>query len=134
MGSFDAIPRRRPNPVDNNASERALRVAALGRRNDLLVGHDDAGQNAAVLYSFVSTCEALGVNPLDDLIRVQTRPNSAIDELLPHQWHPPDDQADSKRAPSHLSPRSANTGLPGRLLACYEPARLLLLQTAGHHE
>jgi transposase len=90
-------------PVDNNASERALRVAALGRKNYLFVGHDDAGQNAAVLYSLVSTCEAIGVNPLDYLadvlIRVQTHPNSAIDELLPHKWHRPDDPADSKRAP-----------------------------------
>lgn len=86
-------------PVDNNASERALRVAALGRKNYLFVGHDEAGQNAAVLYSLVSTCEALGVNPLDYLIRVQTHPNSAVDELLPHKWHPPDDPSHTTRAP-----------------------------------
>ena len=36
-------------PVDNNASESALRVAALGRKNFLFVGHDEAGQNTAVL-------------------------------------------------------------------------------------
>jgi transposase len=52
-------------PIDNNASERALRVAALGRKNFLFVGHDDAGENLAGLYSFVATCEANSVNPVD---------------------------------------------------------------------
>lgn len=32
-------------PVDNNISERALRAAALGRKNYLFVGHDGAGEN-----------------------------------------------------------------------------------------
>jgi transposase len=32
-------------PIDNNASERALRVAALGRKNFLFVGTDEAGEN-----------------------------------------------------------------------------------------
>jgi transposase len=81
-------------PVDNNASERALRVVALGRKNFLFVGHDDAGQNTAVLYSLVSTCEANDVNPqeylADVLFRVQTHPHSRIDELLPQNWNPPD--------------------------------------------
>jgi transposase len=40
----------------------------------------------------VATCEANGVNPelylADVLLRVQTHPNSRIDELLPHLWKP----------------------------------------------
>ncbi len=78
-------------PIDNNASERALRVAALGRKNFLFVGTNEAGENLAGLYSL--TCEANGVNPVDYLadvlIRVQTHPASRIDELLPHSWSPP---------------------------------------------
>jgi transposase len=77
-------------PIDNNASERALRVAALGRKNFLFVGSDEAGENLAGLYSLIATCEANGVNPVeylaDVLIRVQTHPASRIDELLPHRW------------------------------------------------
>ena len=77
-------------PIDNNASERALRVAALGRKNFLFVGNDEAGENLAGLYSLIATCEANGVNPVDYLadvlIRVQTHPASRIDELLPHNW------------------------------------------------
>jgi transposase len=80
-------------PVDNNASERALRVAALGRKNFLFVGSDEAGENLAGLYSLIATCEANGVNPVEYLanvlLRVQTHPASRIDELLPHNWTPP---------------------------------------------
>jgi transposase len=79
-------------PIDNNASERALRVAALGRKNFLFVGHDEAGENLAGLYSLVATCEANDVNPVaylaDVLLRVQTHPAARIDELLPHNWSP----------------------------------------------
>ena len=79
-------------PIDNNASERALRVAALGRKNFLFVGTDEAGENLAGLYSLIATCEANGVNPVDYLadilLRVQTHPASCIDDLLPHNWTP----------------------------------------------
>ncbi len=79
-------------PVDNNASEAALRAAALGRKNFLFVGHDKAGENLAGLYSLVATCEANGVNPAayltDVLVRLGTHPASRIDELLPHHWRP----------------------------------------------
>jgi transposase len=80
-------------PIDNNASEGALRVCALGRKNFLFVGTDAAGENLAGLYSLVATCEANGINPVDYLadvlLRVQTHPASRIDELLPHNWAPP---------------------------------------------
>jgi transposase len=80
-------------PIDNNASERALRVAALGRKNFLFVGHDEAGENLAGLYSLIATCEANEVNPVDYLadvlLRVQTHPAARIDELLPQTWKPP---------------------------------------------
>jgi transposase len=80
-------------PLDNNPAEAALRRVALGRKNFLFVGNDDAGENLAGLYSLVATCEANGINPLayleDVLVRVHTHPNSRIDELLPHNWHGP---------------------------------------------
>lgn len=77
-------------PIDNNPSERALRVVALGRKNFLFVGDVEAGSNLTVLYSLVASCEEAGVNPhaylADVLMRVQTHPARAIDELLPDQW------------------------------------------------
>jgi transposase len=84
-------------PIDNNASERALRVAALGRKNFLFVGNDHAGQNTAMLYSLVSTCEANDVNPeeylADVLLRIQDHPQRRIDDLLPQNWKPPPAEA-----------------------------------------
>jgi len=77
-------------PLDNNASERALRIIALGRKNYLFAGNDDAASNLAGLYSLVATCELHGINPeqylADVLIRVHTQPQLKIDELLPHRW------------------------------------------------
>lgn len=79
-------------PLDNNAAESALRRVALGRKNFLFTGNDEAGRNIAGLYSLVATCEANGVNPIaylaDVLMRVQTHPMSRIDELLPPNWQP----------------------------------------------
>ena len=80
-------------PPDNNTSERALRVVALGRKNFLHVGHDEAGENLACLYTLTATCESVGVNPLeyltDVLMRTESHPASRIDELLPQNWTPP---------------------------------------------
>jgi transposase len=77
-------------PPDNNRSEAALRVVALGRKNFLFVGHEDAGDNIAGLYSLVATCEANGVNPIDYLrdvlLRISTHPANRVDELLPDRW------------------------------------------------
>ena len=54
-------------PPDNNRSENALRVIALGRKNWQLVGHEEAGQNTAVLHTIVACCAVAGVNPQEDL-------------------------------------------------------------------
>jgi len=43
-------------PLDNNASERALRIVALGRKNYLFAGNDEAAENLAGLYSRVASC------------------------------------------------------------------------------
>jgi transposase len=99
LGNWDALTLFLTDPhlpIDNNASERALRVAALGRKNFLFVGSDEAGENLAGLYSLIATCEVNGVNPVaylaDVLLRVQTHPASRIDDLLPHNWKPPETQ------------------------------------------
>lgn len=77
-------------PLDNNASERALRRVALGRKNYLFVGDADSGANIAGLYSLAATCEARSINPLeyltDVLSRVGDHPASKLDELLPGPW------------------------------------------------
>lgn len=82
-------------PVDNNRSERAMKVVALGRKNFMFVGDEDSGQNLAGLYSLVATCEANGRDPIayltDVIMRIDDHPNAQIDDLLPHIWRPPDE-------------------------------------------
>jgi len=79
--------------LDNNISERALRIIALGRKNFLFAGNDPAAENLAINQTLVATCEANGVNPqdylADVLVRTHDHPQSRIDELLPQNWRPP---------------------------------------------
>ena len=56
----------------NNIAERSLRGVAIGRKNYLFCGDDDAAQRAAVVYSLLATCKAHGVNErawLEDVLR-----------------------------------------------------------------
>src|SRR5262249_22474588 len=43
--------------IDNNLSERTLRVIAVGRNNWGVLGSEAGGRTAAVLYSMVGTCK-----------------------------------------------------------------------------
>jgi transposase len=49
--------------IDNNLSERTLRAVALGRNAWGVIGSEAGGRTAAVLYSVVSTCKHLGIDP-----------------------------------------------------------------------
>lgn len=77
-------------PPDNNRSERALRVVALGRKNYLFAGNKEAGENLAALYTVVATCVASAVDPLayltDVLTRLDSTPADQIEQLLPQNW------------------------------------------------
>ena len=68
--------------IDNNASERALRAVAVGRKNWLFAGSDAGGRTAAVLYTMTQTCRRLGLDPFVYLQDVLTRlPNAPVDDL-----------------------------------------------------
>lgn len=76
--------------IDYNSLEQTIRPVALGRKNDLFAGSPKGGETAAILYSLVTTCRRIGVNPweyLRDVIdRVSTHPMSRIDGLTPRGW------------------------------------------------
>jgi transposase len=76
--------------IDNNVSEREMKRIAVGRKNWLSIGSPRGGQTAAVLFSFTSTCQRLGVEPwryLRDLLeRLPTHPAERLAELLPDEW------------------------------------------------
>ena len=77
-------------PIHNNASESALKIVALARKNSLFFGNDKAARRLMVLYSLIATCERHDVNPevylADVLLRLQDHPSDRIAELLPHRW------------------------------------------------
>jgi transposase len=76
--------------IDNNISERTLKLIGMGRANWLFVGSDKGGKTAAVLFSFTATCKFLGIDSFaylrDVLGRLPTHPAEQLDELLPHRW------------------------------------------------
>jgi transposase len=76
--------------IDNNVAEREMKRIAIGRKNWLFVGSERGGQTAAVLFSFTSTCQRLGVEPWaylqDVLTRLPVLPADQLDALLPDRW------------------------------------------------
>jgi transposase len=77
--------------LDNNLVENAVRPTKLGLKNWLFVGHPEAGQRSAILYSVIVSCLRHDVEPLAYLRDVLTRLPSMtnqddLDPLLPSRW------------------------------------------------
>lgn len=76
--------------IDNNLCENAIRPTALGKKNFLFIGHPEAGQRSAVIYSVLGSCRRLGINPaeyLQDLFeRLPKAKTSEIKSLTPSAW------------------------------------------------
>jgi transposase len=76
--------------IDNNGTEREMKRIAIGRKNWLTVGSPRGGETAAILFSFTSTCQRLGVEPWrylrDVLERLPIHPREQLAELLPDEW------------------------------------------------
>ncbi len=78
-------------PLDNTASERALRQVAVGRNNYLFAGSDQGGERAAIAYTVIGTCILAGIDPLAYLTDIFQKlatgwPHRRLDELLPPNW------------------------------------------------
>jgi transposase len=76
--------------IDNNVAEREMKRIAVGRKNWLTVGSPRGGETAAVLFSFTSTCQRLGVEPwayLQDVLTcLPITPTAQLGDLLPDHW------------------------------------------------
>ena len=87
-------------PLDNGKVERLIRLIAVGRKNWLFIGSDDAAKRAANIYSVILSCELIGIDPwayLQDVLPKLAScsfPHSRLNELLPEEWHKRQTQAD----------------------------------------
>ena len=76
--------------IDNNASERALKRVALGRKNWLFAGHDAAAENHARLWSLIAGCERHDVDPqrylTSVLAKIGQTPAEELGQYLPDAW------------------------------------------------
>ena len=79
--------------LDNNLVENAIRQSAIGKKNWLFIGHPDAGQRSAIIYSLVVSCQRHGKDPLAYLRDVLTRLPAMTNQddlaaLTPARWLP----------------------------------------------
>jgi transposase/regulator of replication initiation timing len=76
--------------IDNNLVENAIRPTAVGKKNWLFFGSEEAGQRSAVIYTLIENCRRHGVEPYTYLKDVLERlPNMTIQEvsqLTPRNW------------------------------------------------
>ena len=79
--------------IVNNLIENAIRPLALGRKNYLFCGNDASAYRAAIVYSLISTCKAVYVDPrpwMEDVLRkisYYQRDQRDLVELLPFNWN-----------------------------------------------
>jgi transposase len=85
--------------IDNNLSERTLRMVVIGRKNYLFAGSEAGAWRAAIIYSLVASCKLNEIDPFryfkDVLSRVSIHPADKIDELLPSEWKKLNAEADA---------------------------------------
>ena len=78
--------------VSNNAAERSLRPAALGRKAWLFAGSQAGGERAALIYTLIGTAKLNNIDPqawlAHLLAHMPSWPASRLHELAPWNWKP----------------------------------------------
>lgn len=76
--------------IDNNLVENAIRPTAIGKKNWLFFGSEEAGRRNAVIYTLIQNCRLHGVEPyayLKDLLeRLPRMTNQQVEQLTPLNW------------------------------------------------
>jgi len=76
--------------IDNNAAERAMKRVAIGRKNWLFAGNDQAGESHARLYMLIASAERHGLDPqrylTSVLAKIGQTPMSELRQFLPDAW------------------------------------------------
>jgi transposase len=75
--------------IDNNVSERTLRLQAIGRKNWEFLGSADAGARAAVLFTILAGAKRHRLEPwayLRDVLLHMSVGETDLEPLLPDRW------------------------------------------------
>jgi hypothetical protein len=76
--------------IDNNLIENSIRPSALGKKNWMFIGHPEAGERSAVIYTLLGSCRRHGINPFDYLkdlfARLPAAKITQIKEFTPAAW------------------------------------------------
>jgi transposase len=75
--------------IDNNVSERTLRLQAIGRKNWEFLGSADAGPRAAVLFTILAGAKRHRLEPwayLRDVLLHLSAGEADLEPLLPDRW------------------------------------------------
>ena len=87
--------------IDNNLVENSVRPTAIGKKNWLFFGGEEAGERSAILFTLVESCKRHQINPLDYFKHVLTEipkyTNHTVHSLTPRAY------AQSIRTPKALA-------------------------------
>ena len=75
--------------IDNNTSERTLRQQAIGRKNWLFLGSENAGRRAAILYTTLAGAKRHRLEPwayVRELLMRLHADDTGLEEMLPDRW------------------------------------------------
>ena len=74
----------------NNQIENAIRPTAIGKKNWLFIGHPEAGEKSAILYTLIENCKQLKINVQeylkDVLTKLPSTPINGLKNLTPANW------------------------------------------------
>jgi transposase len=80
-------------PLDNNASEQAVKNPVMGKKNWLFFGSPRGGEGSAVLFTLTATCRRLQIDPhayLTDVCQrlplIDVTDESQLSSFLPDVW------------------------------------------------
>ena len=74
----------------NNLVENQIRPTALGKKNWMFFGSEEAGERNAIVYTLIANCRLHGIEPCaylkDVLARLPSTTNQHVAELTPLNW------------------------------------------------
>ncbi len=92
--ALEACLRHGHTRLDTNALERQFRDSAIGKKNWMFIGHPQAGEKSAIIYTLLASCRIHRINPqayfadiLDKLVAADGTPSQELlESLMPQSW------------------------------------------------